>query len=202
MSPKVIVVTGTPGTGKTSIGRLLSEKIRGHYINLSDLVLTEKMYVGYDEDRESYIIDEKIVVRKIRELYSTIKEDFLIIDTHYPEVVPGDIVYAYIVLRIKPSELKKRLVNRGWKTMKVVENVEAELLGSCSISVRSVGSKAIIVEVDVSNGDPEKVVEKILDSIKEGKSNDYIDWTIRLQGEELEEIIKWITAKRSMFRRE
>ncbi|TMI60834.1 AAA family ATPase, partial [Candidatus Bathyarchaeota archaeon] len=38
--PKIIIVTGTPGVGKTAVGKLLAKRIGSEFLSLGDLVKT------------------------------------------------------------------------------------------------------------------------------------------------------------------
>ncbi len=56
----VIVITGTPGTGKTTHAQLLVEQspVPLHYINVSDLIKERMLHDGFDEEWQTYIVDE------------------------------------------------------------------------------------------------------------------------------------------------
>ena len=53
-----ILLTGTPGTGKTTTCELLAAATGLKHINIGDLVKKEELHSGYDEEYKSYIIDE------------------------------------------------------------------------------------------------------------------------------------------------
>ena len=56
----VIVITGTPGTGKTTHAQLLVEEspVPLKHINVGELVKEKGLYEEYDEDWQSYTVDE------------------------------------------------------------------------------------------------------------------------------------------------
>lgn len=59
-SAPVIVITGTPGTGKSTHAQLLVEEspIPLKHINVGELVKEKGLHEEYDEDWQSYTVDE------------------------------------------------------------------------------------------------------------------------------------------------
>ena len=56
----VIIITGTPGTGKTTHAELLAQEspLPLKHINVGDLVKDKGLYEEYDEEWQSYSVDE------------------------------------------------------------------------------------------------------------------------------------------------
>ena len=56
----VILITGTPGTGKTTHAQLLAQLSPEplNYINIGDLVKEKGLHEGFDEEWQSYIVDD------------------------------------------------------------------------------------------------------------------------------------------------
>jgi AAA+ superfamily predicted ATPase len=56
----VIVITGTPGTGKTTHAQLLVEQspIPLQHVNVSELVKEKMLHDGFDEEWQTYVVDE------------------------------------------------------------------------------------------------------------------------------------------------
>ena len=55
-----ILITGTPGTGKTTHAQLIAEQspVPLKHINIGDLVKEKGLHEGFDEEWQSYIVDE------------------------------------------------------------------------------------------------------------------------------------------------
>lgn len=53
-------MTGTPGTGKTTHAQMLAEEspVPLKHINVGDLVKEKNLYEEYDEEWQSYTVDE------------------------------------------------------------------------------------------------------------------------------------------------
>lgn len=55
-----ILITGTPGTGKSTHAQLLAQQspVPLKHINVGDLVKDKGLHEGYDEEWQSYNVDE------------------------------------------------------------------------------------------------------------------------------------------------
>ena len=102
----VILITGTPCVGKTTVACILASKLDAIHINLTSLALKHNLILGTDEIRHSKIINEQLMVRKIREIIQD-SDKSIIVDGHYaPNVVPKELITHIFVLRRDPIELK------------------------------------------------------------------------------------------------
>jgi len=182
---KVIVISGTPGTGKTTVASILVKKIKGIHIDLSDLVLKEKLYKEVDEKRETVIADLDRLLPKLREIIRSANSP-IIVEGHYAEIVPSKFVNVAIILRTHPKELEKRLKKKNFKESKIRENIQAEILGVCSYNALNAYEKEKIYEIDTTSKTPNETVNIILE-ILEGKGENYkigkIDWLAVLEKE-------------------
>ena len=59
-SSPVILITGTPGTGKTTHAQLLVDQspVPLQHINVSELIKEKMLHDGFDEEWQTYIVDE------------------------------------------------------------------------------------------------------------------------------------------------
>jgi len=53
-----ILITGTPGTGKSTLSELLSSKSGLRHIDVSELVKEKDLHDGRDEEFDTYILNE------------------------------------------------------------------------------------------------------------------------------------------------
>jgi adenylate kinase len=162
----LIALSGTPGCGKTSVSKRLAKKLDFKLLTLNYFIKREKLYSGYDKKRKTYIADlkkiQKFVDKKIKNNY--------IIDSHMSHLLKVDKV---IVLRCEPEELKKRLKRKGWSKKKILENIEAELIGIISSEARKKHKK--VYDIDTTNKSINLIINKIIKLLKI-KGNKPIDW--------------------------
>ena len=154
-----IAVTGTPATGKTSVAKILAEKLGFRYINLNKFAKEKKLFSGYDRKRKCNVVD----IEKMRKEIKKIQED-LVMDSHYSHEMPFDVV---VVLRTNPRELRKRMERKGWWKEKIEENIEAEIMEICkSEALERLGNKKMI-EIQTTRKKPEDVVKEIMEKLRE-----------------------------------
>ena len=183
---KLIVITGTPGVGKTSISKILAEKLGAIHIDVNKLVLDEKLDIGYDKKRKCYIVDFEKVSKKLIGKIKITSEDNLILDGHYAtSVIDPKKIDRVFVLRCNPEELEKRLRERGYPQEKVYENLMAELLDVCFYdSIKNCGEDKVR-QIDVTEKPSDEVVSEII-SILAGEliKAEQIDWISEFENKE------------------
>jgi adenylate kinase len=152
-----IALTGTPGTGKTEVSKVLAEK--GYeIIDLNKLIFENKWDLGFDDDYQSTVAD----LAKLNAFVSEYPEDgkLHIFEGHLSHLLDLD---TAVVLRTRPGVLEKRLKERDFPELKIRENVEAEALAV--ITTEAIGHFEDIYEVDTTELSVEEtaeLIEKIL----------------------------------------
>ncbi|MEM4520050.1 MAG: adenylate kinase family protein [Sulfolobales archaeon] len=164
MGAKVVVISGTPGVGKTSVALRIAEILGGKYFNLSEFVLSNNLFVGYDRNTDSFIIDEEKLRNALNDLIRR-SEGYIIIDSHYGEIVDDDLLFKLIVLRLDPRVLHRRLISKGWSGRKLLDNLESELVGVCTFNALEEHDRSKVCEVDVTGKDLNEVVREVLEII-------------------------------------
>nr|GAT47865.1 POS9-activating factor FAP7 [Mycena chlorophos] len=145
-SSPVIVITGTPGTGKSTHAQLLVDEspVPLQHINVGDWVKEKGFYTEYDEEWQSYTVDED---KLLDELEPIVSKGGVILDWHtcdaYPERWP-DLV---VVLRCDHTQLWERLEKRSYPLKKIQENNEAEIMQVVLEEARSSYPQEIVVEL-------------------------------------------------------
>lgn len=154
MPVNCVVVTGTPGTGKTTVCNRLKE-YGYNTMNLFDFAKENDCIEGMDEERDSLIVNEDKLVDVLYR-YLDDQSGILIIDSHYGDLVPKEFVCRAFVLSAPIVELKKRLALRLYDTSKVDENVEAEIFQVCwTDALDAFGARKV---VKIENNEIEETV--------------------------------------------
>jgi len=175
---RAIIVSGCPGTGKTTLSVGLAGVLGVEVISLGELVEREGLYSYVDTDRDTKVADLDELVPRVVELIGK-ASGFVIVEGHYADIVPSKFVEVVIVLRAHPEVLRKRLEAKGWNERKVRENIQAEILGSCTFNaLEAYGSKRVY-EIDTSNLSEEEMVSlarRIIDKKPKDYRSGRIDW--------------------------
>src|SRR5207253_8080930 len=147
-----VALTGTPGTGKSSVGVALER--RGYVvIDLDELARREGLIVGRDEARQTDEIDVDALRRSVR-----VPAKIAFLKGHYSHLMDVNLA---IVLRCRPSVLRKRLQERGWPDSKIQENVEAEAIDS--ILQEAVARLDLVYEIDTTERTSESTAAGVLE---------------------------------------
>jgi len=182
---RVILVTGTPGVGKTAVSVALASKLNATHIDLTKLVEQERLISGVDKARGTLIADTDRVSKRVQEIVRDCKRD-VIIDGHYAvNVVPARNVHRVFVLRRDPDELQRWMKDHGFKERKLRENLAAEILDVCLWEAVKTCGPNKVCEINVSGKGIEEVVEDIVSVLKRrGKCRvGIVDWLGKLEAE-------------------
>ena len=188
MPKRVILLTGTPCVGKTVVARLLASRLDALYVNLTELAVHENLVSGKDDERDSIIVDESRMQRKIGEIIKNCDKQNIVIDGHYAvSVVPKKLVTNVFVLRRDPIELKKFMEKCGFSGRKLWENLASEILDTCLVDALNVHEKSVVCELDVTGKSVEEVVSEILGVLGGHKKCHVgiVDWLGKLENEGL-----------------
>jgi adenylate kinase len=172
--PQVFVITGTPGTGKTTVSRILSKKLDALHIELSKYAKMNGYVLEEDEERDTSIVDMDALSKAIRK---EITSNPVIIDGHYgQDLLDSDEVERVIILRKQPMDLKPILEDRGYTSEKVWENLEAEIMGVITHQSIEMYPEEKLIEVDTSDKTSGETADEVLAVMKREVIIKPIDW--------------------------
>ncbi|KAI8804289.1 P-loop containing nucleoside triphosphate hydrolase protein [Cladochytrium replicatum] len=102
-----ILITGTPGTGKTTTAELVALAAVLDYIEVGKIIKETGLHEGFDDEFQSYVIDalERMMQDGGKRWFDLV-----------------------VVLRTDNTVLYERLEKRGYSTKKISENIECEIM--------------------------------------------------------------------------
>ncbi|MCD6247200.1 MAG: AAA family ATPase [Candidatus Diapherotrites archaeon] len=157
-----LLITGSPGTGKTTIAKQLAKRLRCKMINEADFAL-QKGIAKWDHSNAEL----EIPLRKLKQELSKVlgKNNNIIIEGHTLCEIKLD-VDAVVLLRVHPEILQERLERKGYNDMKIMDNVFCEGIDYCKKHVFRRYKKNKIIEVKNEKGIRE-TLNTIIKELKE-----------------------------------
>ena len=159
MKKIIILVTGTPGTGKTKVARYIAKKLRADYVDVNEIIKKYKLYSSYDKKLETYIVDPKRLVPVLRAIIKQSKNS-IAIDGHLSHYLQKKDADLCIVTKCGIKILEERLRKRGYSRKKIQENLDSERFDVCLVDAAGQGHKIRIV--DTTKGIKELNVKRLL----------------------------------------
>lgn len=144
--PKVIVVSGVPGTGKTIFAKKLAKELGFRYISIDNL--DKSIYSGFDPVRKTKIVDTDKMTAAFQQLYNNSKDKGIVFEAHLAHHLPKKLVKLCIILTTDIKTLRARLKKRKYSKEKIEENLQAEIFES--IYNEALENKHKVLKVDTS----------------------------------------------------
>lgn len=172
---RTIAVSGTPGTGKSSFAKRLSEKLDCKLVDLNEIIEKAKIYET-DPDGTK-IVDPQDLREAFEEVVGKEEVD-RVVDGLLSYLLSSDQVTEVVVLRTKPGVLKIRLEEREYPDEKIRENLEAEALGTVLGETIQKHGFENAYEIDTTERGVDEAVDLFLSALKEEKSlaPGSVDW--------------------------
>ncbi|KAK9769029.1 putative AAA domain-containing protein [Seiridium cardinale] len=164
-----IVITGTPGVGKTTHCEVLAERTGLRHLSVNQIVKDKEAHEGWDDEFQSWVVDGD-------KLLDAMEDDAAkggcIIDWHACDLFPERWVDLVVVLRTDSTVLYDRLKSRKYPEAKLQENLDSEIMEVLLQEARDSYDEQIVVELKSDDSDQmESNVDRIESWVKQWKQD-------------------------------
>ncbi|KAI3643241.1 hypothetical protein MP228_012796 [Amoeboaphelidium protococcarum] len=132
MTPNIFI-TGSVGTGKSTLSKKLQSLCKSQLgidyeiLNLSQIAIEKQFYEEFDEQLDTYVVDEDALYEYLYE-YMQQEDRSFIVDYHSASSIPESMIDLIVVLHCNTETQYDRLLARKYSEVKIRSNVEAEIM--------------------------------------------------------------------------
>lgn len=142
-----ILVTGTPGVGKSTLCNTLSEMSNLNWIDVSKVAKELNCVDEFDEVYQCHVINEDKLLDNLEEVMCNGGN---LVEYHSCEFFPERWFDLVIVLRADNTTLYDRLIERGYSGKKLEDNMNCEIFQTILEEAAESYSKHIVQELQNS----------------------------------------------------
>ena len=146
-----LAVTGTPGTGKTTITERLASAVDVSIVHLNDEIRERGLWSERDAERDSLVADLDAVDDALGDWHG-------VVESHLAHHLAVDRV---VVLRCRPDVLESRLRERGESAATARENAESEALDVILAEAVDEHGRESVYEIDTTDRSPAAVADEV-----------------------------------------
>mmetsp|Transcript_28358 Transcript_28358/g.84906 ORF Transcript_28358/g.84906 Transcript_28358/m.84906 type:complete len:196 (-) Transcript_28358:68-655(-) len=139
-----ILVTGTPGVGKTRAAEAIAARLGLERVGVSELAASLGAHEEWDEERKCHVLDEDAVLDAME---PRLGAGGCVVDYHACELFPERWFDLVLVLRARTEVLYDRLQARGYGEAKLRENMECEIMQVVLEEARASYAEGAVVEL-------------------------------------------------------
>jgi adenylate kinase len=150
----IIIITGTPCTGKTTLAKIIAKELKFKRINTNKIIKENNLLENKDE------VDVNKLSKVLEKMIKTSKQN-LVIDSHMSHYLDPKYVDLCIITTCKLKTLKERLTKRRYSKAKIDNNMECEIMEVCKIEAEESNHKVTTINPSIK-----KEVKEFLRKIK------------------------------------
>ncbi|XP_018332689.1 adenylate kinase isoenzyme 6 [Agrilus planipennis] len=143
-----ILVTGTPGVGKSTLCQKLVELTGLRWIEISKVAKENECIEEWDHEYQCGVLDEDKLMDGLED---TMANGGNIVDYHSCEFFPERWFDIVFVLRVDNTILYDRLTSRGYIGRKLEDNIDCEIFQTILEEAQSSYKKEIVHELQNRN---------------------------------------------------
>ena len=154
-----ILVTGTPGVGKTRAAEAIAARLGLQRLGVSELAKQLSAFEEFDEARQCQVLDED---RVLDAMEPDLGRGGFVVDYHACELFPERWFDLVLVLRVGTETLYDRLTARGYPEPKLQENLQCEIMQVVLEEAREAYAAEVVVELrNESEADLEATLARV-----------------------------------------
>lgn len=139
-----ILVTGTPGVGKSFVAEVLAARLGMKHVSVSDLAKSSNGLGEWDAERDCHVLDEDAVLDAME---PALGSGGCVVEYHACDFFPERWFDLVLVLRARTDVLYDRLKTRGYAEAKLQENLQCEIMQVCLEEARESYAQEIVIEL-------------------------------------------------------
>ncbi|XP_050327104.1 adenylate kinase isoenzyme 6 homolog [Bactrocera neohumeralis] len=155
-----ILITGTPGAGKSYLCERLSDQLKLKWLDCSKIAKENNFVEEYDDEYDCPILDEDKLMDYMEPF---MQQGGNIVEYHGCDFFPERWFEAVFVVTCSNTILFDRLKERGYNEKKLKSNLECEIFGTVLEEARDSYKPDIVVEL---KGDTKLDGEQSLKTVK------------------------------------
>ncbi|XGW10962.1 hypothetical protein V3C99_012451 [Haemonchus contortus] len=141
-----ILITGTPGTGKSTLAQEVASRLQFDAIDVGKEVREHGLVEDFDPRLNCHVLDEEKLLDHMEDRMNS-DAGGVVVDYHGVDFFPERWFDIVVVLRCSNTLLYDRLAQRGYDPTKIKENIECEIFGSLLEEARDSYKQEIIHEL-------------------------------------------------------
>ncbi|KAL8755427.1 MAG: hypothetical protein Q9199_003650 [Rusavskia elegans] len=145
-----IIITGTPGVGKTTLCESLTSITGLQHLAINRVAKERECHGGWDDALNSWIVDEDKILDAIED---EVKQGGYLIDWHACDLFPESWIDLVVVLRSDSTTLYDRLKARNYSEQKLQENMDAEIMEVLLDEAREAFDGELVIELQSNTSD-------------------------------------------------
>ncbi|XP_030388313.1 adenylate kinase isoenzyme 6 homolog [Scaptodrosophila lebanonensis] len=139
-----ILITGTPGAGKSYLCERLSTHLKFNWLDCSKIAKDHNFIEEFDAEYECPILDEEKLMDHLEPLMA---EGGNIVEYHGCDFFPERWFQAVFVVTCPNKTLYDRLKGRGYNAKKLESNIQCEIFGTILEEARDSYKADIVYEL-------------------------------------------------------
>ena len=161
---QLLVITGSPGTGKSTLAKLLVSALGLLHIDLHELIESDsELSADFNIKKDCYDLNMDRVEKLVRSKLDANVGKVMVLDSHVAHLLPGELIIGVVVMKcVNLKVLEQRLLERNYSTTKIKENIDCEIFDVCLDEAVELGLP--LLQIDSSVGIDEIIV---VDQVKE-----------------------------------